>query len=263
MMRNWLLACLLLASSGAPDELKVMTFNIRYGTAPDGPDHWNKRRQMLFDLLKREDADFVGTQEALKFQLDEITAACPGYAVLGVGRDDGKHQGEMSAILYKYARFTPQAAGTFWLSDTPARPGSMTWGNHYPRLVTWGRFRGQGREFYFYNTHFDHESQPARLKGAKLLMSRLRHPAILTGDLNAPPTNAAIREVSSRMLDTFTGSGGSFHGFTGKCTGDRIDYVFAEPGSRVITSRILYDNVAGRYPSDHFPVVSVFRLGKF
>jgi endonuclease/exonuclease/phosphatase family metal-dependent hydrolase len=259
-MRHLLLACLMLQGTAPLDTVKVMTFNIRYGTAPDGPDHWVRRRQQVFELVRREDADFIGTQEALKFQLDELTAACPGYAVLGVGRDDGKQRGEFSAILYKYAKFTPQATGTFWLSDTPARPGSMTWGNHYPRLVTWGRFRGQGREFYFYNTHFDHESQPARIKGAKLLMSRLRHPAILTGDLNAAAANDAIREVSSKLLDTVDAPGGTFHAFTGNRTGDRIDYIFAEPGSQVFSSRILHDNQAGRYPSDHFPVVSTFRL---
>ena len=78
-----------------------MTFNIRYGTANDGENRWTNRRDMLFALLRTENPDLIGLQEALRFQIDEILAAVPGYAVVGVGRDDGKAAGEMSAILFR------------------------------------------------------------------------------------------------------------------------------------------------------------------
>src|SRR5688500_8012208 len=70
------------------DPLQVMSFNIRYGTAKDGDNHWSERREMLFEVIRERDADVVGLQEALAFQIDEIVAAVPGYAVIGVGRDD-------------------------------------------------------------------------------------------------------------------------------------------------------------------------------
>src|SRR5919109_1024785 len=58
------------------------------------------RREMLFDVIREQDADLVGVQEALDFQIDEIIAAAPVYAVVGIGRDDGGEAGEYSAILF-------------------------------------------------------------------------------------------------------------------------------------------------------------------
>ena len=79
------------------------------------------------------------------------------------------------AIFYRPIRFEPLEFDHFWLSDTPATIGSRSWGNNIPRMVTWVRFldRLTEREFYFINTHFDHESQPAREQSAELLLERL------------------------------------------------------------------------------------------
>ena len=85
----------------AREPLTVMSFNIRYGTAQDGDNHWTARRDMLFDLVRAQNADIIGLQEALDAQIREITAAAPGYAVVGVGRDDAQAKGEYSAILFR------------------------------------------------------------------------------------------------------------------------------------------------------------------
>jgi endonuclease/exonuclease/phosphatase family metal-dependent hydrolase len=176
-----------------------MTFNIRYGTANDGENRWTNRREQLFDLLRTEGPDLVGLQEALRFQIDEIVAAVPGYAVVGVGRDDGKAAGELSAILFRAARFHVAASGTFWYSDTPEVPGSKSWGNRITRVCSWARFIDRdGSAFTHYNTHLDHESQPSREKSTALLLQRVgarvpaSEPAIVTGDFNAGESNAAL-----------------------------------------------------------------------
>ena len=110
-----LLVCGSLAAQPAPrDPLQVMSFNIRYGTAKDGVNHWLERREMLFGVIREGDADLIGLQEALAFQIDEILAAAPSYAVIGVGRDDAAKAGEFSAILFKKDRFRVADAGTFW-----------------------------------------------------------------------------------------------------------------------------------------------------
>ena len=151
-----------------------MSFNIRYGTANDGENRWANRRDMLFALLRTENPDLIGLQEALRFQIDEILAAVPGYAVVGVGRDDGKAAGEMSAILFRTARFHVAASGTFWFSDTPEIPGSKTWGNRITRIASWARFVDRdGSAFTHYNLHLDHESQPSREKSTALLLQRI------------------------------------------------------------------------------------------
>jgi len=272
----------------APDAspLTVMTFNIRYGTANDGENHWTKRRDLLFEVLRTADADLIGLQEALRFQVDEILAAVPGYGVVGVGRDDGKARGEMSAILFRTARFHVAESGTFWFSDTPETPGSKTWGNRITRISSWARFIDRdGRAFYHYNLHLDHESQPSREKSTALLLARIDarratdEPVVVTGDFNVGEGNAALHVLvgapgrpatapAPAFVDTFRlrhpddREVGTFTAFEiGKTTGDKIDYVLVMPGTAVLSADIVRTSRDGRYPSDHFPVVARVRLG--
>lgn len=274
-------ACPALAAeaTGGKSELRVMSFNIRYGTANDGPDHWEKRKEQVCELIGRSECDLIGLQEALRFQIDEIRAAVPIYGEIGVGRDDGRTKGEYSGILYRTDRLIVAEAGTFWLSDTPEVPGSMTWGNRITRICTWARFihKPSGKAFYHFNTHFDHQSQPSREKAAVLVARRIRgrqhpDPAIVTGDFNAGESNPAIRYLlgnldldgktpvpfvdSFRLLHPDATDVGTFHAFKGTRTGDKIDYIFVQPGTKVLDARILYDNDNARYPSDHFPITA-------
>ena len=124
--------------AGPGQPLTVMSFNIRYGTANDGDNHWTRRREMLFDVVREQNADLLGVQEALAGQIDEIVAAVPAYAVVGVGRDDGRARGEFSAILFRRDRFRVADSGTFWFSDTPGVPGSKSWGNSITRICHLG-----------------------------------------------------------------------------------------------------------------------------
>ncbi len=266
-------------ADGGKSELHVMSFNIRYGTANDGPDHWEKRKEQVFELIGRSECDLIGLQEALRFQIDDIRAAVPVYGEIGVGRDDGRTKGEYSGILYRTDRLIVAEAGTFWLSDTPEVPGSMTWGNRITRICTWARFihKPSGKAFYHFNTHFDHQSQPSREKAAVLVARRIRDrqhpdPVIFTGDFNAGESNPAIRYLlgnldldgktpvpfvdSFRLLHPDATDVGTFNAFKGTRTGDKIDYIFVQPGTKVLEARILYDNQNGRYPSDHFPITA-------
>ena len=257
-------------------ELRVMSFNIRYGTADDAENHWEKRRDIVFDLLRRQRSDVIGLQEALRFQLDELLKALPEYAVVGVGRDDGKAAGEHCAILYRKSRFLMQENGTFWLSDTPEVPGSKSWGNRITRICTWARLidRQMGRGLYVYNVHLDHESQPSRECSVRLLLERMRsrqkaEPILLLGDLNAGEENPATRFLTSQLdfplVDTFrvrrsdASDVGTFHAFRGVTSGAKIDYVFTSLDFYVLDAQIVRDNRQGRYPSDHFPVTARLR----
>lgn len=266
-------------TAGDP-RVEVMSFNIRYGTADDGPDAWPRRETLVYDLIRTQDADFIGLQEALRFQIDGIREAVPGYAEIGAGRRDGREAGEYSAILYKADRWHPAEHGTFWLSDTPAVPGSTSWGNAIPRIVTWGRFVATqtGRTLWVFNTHFDHESQPSRMRSATLLASRIASrgsdaPVVVTGDFNAGEDNPAIRYLTIgeggapvtlvdafRVLHPDALPAGTFNGFEGRRDGPKLDYVLVEPGIPVHRAGILRDDHGGRYPSDHFPVYAEISL---
>jgi endonuclease/exonuclease/phosphatase family metal-dependent hydrolase len=278
-------------SSRAGDdlELRIMSFNIRYGSAGDGENHWKNRKEMVFDVLRDHRPEIVGLQEALDFQMAEICRALGKYVQIGVAREDGKVDGEFSSILYDISRFKVDESGTFWFSNTPEVPGSNHWGNACVRICTWARFieRKSGRAFYVFNLHLDHVSQPSREKSAVLLANRIknrkhRDPFILTCDFNTGENNPVVTYLKGKttltgangrksknpvpMLDTFrvlhpdvkdvkTG-----HAFRGTRKGNKIDYVFVPSSIKVLDAQILYDNIDGRYPSDHYPVNATLRL---
>jgi endonuclease/exonuclease/phosphatase family metal-dependent hydrolase len=253
--------------------LTVMTFNIRYGTANDGENHWLKRREQLFDLLRAQQADVVGLQEALHGQIEEILHAVPGYDYVGVGRSDGRRAGEYAAILFRSSRLRVRRSDTFWFSDTPGVVKSTSWGNQIERICTWAYFEDrEGPSFYLYNVHLDHQSQPSREKSVALLLARIaardpKAPAVVTGDFNAGEANPAATAMLASFRDSFrllhadVPEAGTFNGFKlGQTGGDKIDFVFVEPGADVLAAEIVRTSRDGRYPSDHFPVTARIRL---
>ena len=284
-------------SPGRRSELRLslVTVNIRYGTADDGPNAWPHRREMVTDLLARLDADILGLQEALRFQLDEIGAALPGYAEIGVGRDDGATRGEYAAILFRTERFSIDAAGTFWLSDTPDAVASKHWGNGITRVCTWARLidKASGRGVYVFNVHMDHQSQPSRERAAELIAAQVAgrahadEPVVLMGDFNAGESNPAVRYLrgeadrasdpdawpgytpppSPGLVDSFREAHpdatevGTFTGFTlGATGGEKIDHILVSPGIEVLDASIDRESQDGRYPSDHFAVTAHVRI---
>ena len=265
----------LLPSQAAPQAapLTVMTFNIRYGTASDGDNRWTARREQLFALLREQRADVVGLHEALHGQIEEILQAVPGYAYVGVGRSDGRQAGEYAAILYRTARLQARRSDTFWFSDTPGVVKSASWGNQIERICTWAYFEDrEGPAFYVYNVHLDHQSQPSRERSVALLLARIaardpKAPAVVTGDFNAGEGNPAAVAMRAAFADSFrvrhpdARDAGTFNGFTyGQTTGEKIDFVFVEPGVEVVDAAIVRTSRDGRYPSDHFPVTARLRL---
>ena len=278
MMIVSLLLSILFAQAPAPQPapaapLTVMTFNIRYGTANDGDNHWLKRREQLFALLRDQQPDVIGLQEALNGQIEEILQAVPGYAYVGVGRSDGRRAGEYAALLYRTARLHVRRSDTFWFSDTPGVVKSTSWGNQIERICTWAYFEDrEGPAFYAYNVHLDHLSQPSRERSVALLLARIgardpRAPVVVTGDFNAGEDNPAAVAMRGSFHDSFrvlhpgATEVGTFNGFKpGQTAGDKIDFVFVEPGVEVLDAAIVRSSLDGRYPSDHFPVTARIRL---
>ncbi len=263
------------AAGGEP--VRVMTFNIRYGTAPDEENAWPHRRELVFKVIRDFSPEFLGLQYALRSQLDELESELPEFTRVGVGRDaDGG--GEYSALLIRKARFDLSDAGTFWLSDTPETPGSKTWGNTLPRICTWARLlaRTSGRRFVMINTHWDHQSQPARLASGELMAKRIEElsaagePVIVTGDFNAAPNNPAFEGLLERasMQDTFRKVHpdeteiSTFNGFGTVPRSPKIDAVLVSQEWSVQDAAIVRTHEGKRYPSDHFPISAVVELNE-
>ena len=278
-----IIACLSGLVANAVDlDLRVMSFNIRNGNANDGENHWNLRKEFVYDVIREGAPDVLGVQEAVRFQLDVLNQHLPEYAEVGVVSDRTRHTGQYSAILYLQERFEARESGTFWLSDTPEIP-SASWGNHHLRICTWVRlFDKQAAEsFYVYNTHLDDGSQVSREKAAQLMMQhyhaqKVPGPLVLMGDLNVAEDNPVIGYLTGRdavhgpgpgaLVDTFREIHpeeqlvGTYNGFEGRASGARIDYIFVSPEFRTLDAAIVRTRREGRYPSDHFPVTSHLRL---
>ncbi|MEQ1904318.1 MAG: endonuclease/exonuclease/phosphatase family protein [Pirellulaceae bacterium] len=264
-------------------ELKIVSFNIRYGTAADGENHWKKRRDFVIDTIKELNPDLLGTQETLGFQRDFLAEKLGDYDCLGVGRDDGKDAGEMMALFYRKTRFEKQDGGHFWLSETPEKAGSKSWDSSLPRMVTWVKLRDKeqanGLPILFLNTHFDHQGPIARLESAKLIRLKAVELGrdcliVITGDFNAdegsPPYEALFSAVDGKespVIDSFrqfhpqkSPDEGTFSSFKPtNVSGSRIDWIAVSRGWQVQSAEIIRAARDGRTPSDHFPVAATVK----
>jgi endonuclease/exonuclease/phosphatase family metal-dependent hydrolase len=266
-------------SNGGGTNLKfsIMSYNIRFGSAKDGKNNWTNRRPLLCRLLRMQYPDIIGTQEGLRFQLDEIRRDLSQYGEIGAGRDDGAKSGEYCAILYRTDRFVDAQSGTFWLSSTPEIPGSKSWGNRFPRICTWALLvdKSTRKGVYVYNLHLDNLSQESRRKGIELLESKIanherEYPVVILGDFNVTEGNPVVRflkgsgwgKPGGRMafIDAYRkihpkSFGGTFNFFRGIKFGPRIDYIFSSPDASVENAEIVKTGFNGCFPSDHFPLL--------
>ncbi|MDO9254034.1 MAG: endonuclease/exonuclease/phosphatase family protein [Bacteroidales bacterium] len=251
--------------------LNVMSYNLRYDNPDDSLNNWQYRKDFACKMLRFYSPDVLGTQEVLKNQLDDILLGLNGYKHIGVGRIDGVEKGEYAAILYKSDRLTVVRSGNFWLSPEPEKAGSKGWDAACERIVTWSVFKDNhsGKEFAFFNTHFDHVGDTARHESALLLKNRIAEivadlPVIITGDLNSIPGDNAIKTIvsdnlylDSRLIAPIVyGPEWTLHGF-GKVPNamrPRIDYVFVNKKLEVLNYASVSEMHDSVFLSDHNPV---------
>ncbi len=261
---------------------RVMSFNIRYGTAKDGDNHWDLRKEFLIATIAAFDPDLLGTQETLGFQRDYIAEHLPNYKSVGVGRVDGKLNGEMAALFFKKDRYTKLEEGHFWLSESPQIPGSVSWDSSLTRMVTWVRLKdlkSSGNNVIFFNTHFDHIGVTARNESARLLRNQIESlrgsdHVIVTGDFNAgersDPYQSLFSDIAgqpSPIVDSYRSAHpkpmakeGTFTDFKPEnTTGARIDWIGVSPSFTIDSAGIDRTQKDGHTPSDHFPVTAVLK----
>ena len=88
------------------NELKIISYNIRYNNPNDGINVWENRKSTIANFLIDESPDFIGLQEVKHSQLLFLLKSMLDYDFIGVGRDDGKTKGEYSPIFYNKNKFT-------------------------------------------------------------------------------------------------------------------------------------------------------------
>lgn len=258
-------------------DLKVMTYNIRLSVDSDKENSWNNRKQETMALMSYYHPDYFGVQEAVPQQMTDIKTTLTDYDYVGVGRDDGKNQGEYSAIFYDINKLEVTKSGTFWLSETPEKP-SKGWDAAYNRVCTYAFFKIKktGKQFLAMNLHFDHVGDVARVNSAKLILEKIKKlnpknvPLTLTGDFNLTDDSEPIKIISKSLDNVFYHSKKTHYGPKGTFTGfdintipqDRIDYIFVK-GFEVLSNRTINDRRENLlYPSDHFPILAEINFKK-
>ena len=195
-LKNWILAALLgvniagnvsAQTSQQPITVNWGTFNIRYDNPDDQENNWKFRKDRVATFIQQEKLDIVGMQEVLHNQLEDLKTRLPEYAEVGIGREDGKQQGEYAPIFYRKDRFKLLDSNTFWLSQYPDCVGFIGWDGACTRIATWAKLeeKSTGKIFLAVNTHMDHVGVEARRKGALLIIERIQEivgnrPAVLT-----------------------------------------------------------------------------------
>ena len=269
--------CSLLFISCGSSSLEVMSYNIRYNSPNDGFNHWDNRKKSVADLIQSKSPDVIGLQEVVHQQLIDLKHYLKDYASIGVAREDGKTKGEYSPIFYKKEAFKLLNSSTFWLSKTPDTI-SIGWDAALERVCTYGRFehKKSGRQFWVFNTHFDHIGQEARAASTRLILSQIKTlnteqlPVILTGDFNLTPDTESIKRLQSKLLDNaqtfvaqFPEKQGTFNGFdTINSAERRLDYIFTK-GLNLKEGKHLFHKTAARgWASDHHAVWSQLSFKK-
>lgn len=269
----WILAvAAVFAGCSKENKISVMSFNIRVcpDETADGANNWQFRREAVTAMIMQTSPDLIGIQEGLYPQVNYMEDNLPGYVRFGVEREDAQERGEANAIFLKKDRFDILDKGTFWISETPDTV-SLGWDAAYRRTVTWAKIRDRkgGREILFFNTHFDHVGDTARLEAGNLIERKLMElseegqPVFLTGDFNSnfdskyldPVRNYMqnARETALESCDwnTFNNWG------TIAPDGEKksvIDHIFYR-NARALKYEVLTGGYGAEYISDHYPIV--------
>jgi endonuclease/exonuclease/phosphatase family metal-dependent hydrolase len=263
-----LLFAIIQFSFGQP--LDVMTYNIKYDNPNDGENSWENRKKDMAKLLEKYHPQVIGTQEGLYHQLTYLDSCLTDYSFAGVGRKDGKNDGEFSAIFYDSTKITILSQNTFWLSET-GDTASIGWDAALERICTYALFewKKSKQKFWVFNAHFDHVGETARTMSAGLILKKVEEvnsknlPLIVMGDLNSEPSSEAIVTFNSKLQDgraiseeTPSGPFGTYNDFKTEVTEEkRIDYIFVS-GIKVISYKHIDDRKKNGYQiSDHFPAL--------
>ena len=250
--------------------MKIVTFNLRCDSESDGVNSFAHRKGAILDKIEAEQPDIIGFQECRPHMQAFLKAHLLGYELFG--RQRGGEWSESNPIAFRKDKFELIGLETQWLSPTPFEPGTRyEIQSMCPRVFTHMVLEpvGGGSPIHVINTHLDHESEAARLQGAKHLIRYMLgvladrpYPLLLMGDFNAFPDEACIEAlIGNEMLQLTEQTAGIAHTYHGYGTVEqpRIDYILSRDFDRVLPVKVWVDEANGVYLSDHYPVQAQLR----
>lgn len=243
--------------------LRIATYNLRTGWAPDWPSLWWRRRRRLDATIADLGADLWALQEVQPMQRRYLQRrSLVGHRWEGSGRDE-RRSGEGLFVAARRGVVGIEEAEVRWFGPTPERPGSKLAGATHPRIVVLARIEVDGRRALVANVHLDHRSADRRRASLRQLVGWLEAeagptPKIVLGDVNARTGASELRPLLEAGLVAALGADqpGTFHAFHRRPP-TQIDNLWCSPEVAVRVARVAVE--AGT-ASDHDPVVAELDL---
>lgn len=192
--------------------LTVMTLNLLDDQPEDSPNSWTNRRDLCVSVITSYSPIILCTQQGLISQLEYLRQSLPGYDHFGISRKGSEDTSdEHCTILYDKEKVELLEGGTFWLSESPSVPGSMSWGCEVPSVATWATFQLKGVElpgfsFQIVNTNMDKLSPRARRRSALLTWQHIASlpptlPVVYCGGFNTHKESTTGRFLLGRSSE--------------------------------------------------------------
>ncbi|MBQ8893147.1 MAG: endonuclease/exonuclease/phosphatase family protein [Clostridia bacterium] len=246
------------------NKLKIVDYNVR--CVDDGVGKTIEERAVRFeDLMNRLDPDIMGLQEVTPRWLDYLTENfTDDYEYLHRWRSVTSEEG--TPIFWKKDKFKLVDSGYFWLSDTPDRESKAdNWGADCYRICMWVKLKvkATGKEFLFFNTHFDYKNDTCHVNSAKVVIQQAtklrgfsKYAIFCTGDYNMGRNGKGYQAMYQKFADLNADLNDDLspttNGYNESNGGSIIDYVFYSPQLvKPLKYQVLNEKIFDGYISDH------------
>lgn len=246
--------------------ITMMSCNVRCLTPLDlGKKSWFYRADLLLSDIAAQAPGIIGFQEATRWQYDYLVDVLEGYDSV-IDYRDKSIASEGCPIFYNEALYTLKDKGSFWLSETPDVM-SKDWGAAHYRICSYVILtdKASGKDFVVFNTHLDHVSDEARIKGIQVVLDKIAQfggmPAVIMGDFNALEGSKTYESATEHFLDAQYAAAETMEGHTYQNWGNpekfkRLDYfMISKEGWTAQRYAVIQPVHDGVYVSDHCPIV--------
>lgn len=194
----------------------------------------------------------------------------PGYDSVITYRDNSPIS-EGCPIFYNASLYTLVDKGSSWLSETP-EVMSKDWNSACYRVCSYVILtdKASGKDFVIFNTHLDHVSDEARIKGIAVLLDKIAQfgglPAVVMGDFNALEGSKTYLSATENFLDAQYAAAETMQSHTYQNWGNpekfkRLDYfMISKTGIRPERYSVVPAIHDGVYASDHCPITLTLSL---
>jgi endonuclease/exonuclease/phosphatase family metal-dependent hydrolase len=238
----------------APEPIRVMTYNIAAGRGD---------LSAIADVIRAADADIIALQEVdVRWSersgfADQATVLAdalgmnvrfgPIYRLPGAGSAAPREFGLAILSRHHIVEFRNHVISRLSTQSNDTMPRPLP--GFLEAVIAVGDM-----SVHVFNTHLDYRADPSvrMMQAAEMLdiLSHVRGPLLLMGDLNAPPQATELTALRARLRDAWEGEDPGFT-YPAAAPVRRIDYILFSDHFRAAGSRVIETEA-----SDHRPVVA-------